>query len=132
MPEDLKLRGSQLFPLVDFRRNGNLRMCGKLIPDHVYVFFRPLHQWISELDVPRVQIEFNFEYLRTNALNEIKELLRGITGNSAVKQVFVKWYYESDDEESHEMGLILEELFESVQFRFIEIEESTLELSSLS
>ncbi len=119
MPEDLILQASSFLPAVKLRANGNFDFRGRFMHDHLFSFFKPIHAWVSEIEVSNIRIEFDLEYLPTNALDGIRELLRILNDNEKVKEISVHWHYDLDDEEMHDKGMVLQERFTTVKFQFV-------------
>lgn len=119
MPEDFILQASNVLPCVKFHADGKLLLRGRFLSDHLFSFFHPLHQWVADIMVPRVELEFDLDYIPTNAFNGVRELLRLICENNNIREISVQWTYDYDDEELHEKGLILQEQFPDADFHFM-------------
>ena len=44
------------------------------------------------------------EYMNTSSSKQVFVILKSIKENYHIKDVYIKWYYESDDEDMLEMG----------------------------
>lgn len=113
------IEGSKFMPEIEFRTDGQLKITGKIIPDHVTDFFLPLKEWIEKLSVDSVRFEINVEYINSCGLCEIMNLFHALNGNRNIRDVTAVWFYEEEDEEHHEKGLILSERFSDIKFEFI-------------
>lgn len=119
VPENISIAESKFLPAIEFQSNGELKISGRIIPDHVTDFFLPLKEWIEKLAAEEVRFEINVEYINSCGLCEIMNLFHALTSNRDIKDILAIWYYEEEDEEHHEKGLILADRFEEIKFQFI-------------
>lgn len=117
--ENIYIAESKFLPVVEFHSDGQLKISGRIIPDHVTDFFLPLKEWIEKLTVEEVRFEINVEYINSCGLCEIMNLFHALASNPDIKDILAVWYYEEEDEEHHEKGLILADRFEGIRFQFI-------------
>lgn len=117
--DNLLIEETKFLPAVDFQSNGELKISGKIIPDHVTDFFLPLKEFVDNLNCNSVRFEINVEYINSCGLCEIMNLFHALESNPNVKEVSAVWYYEEEDEEHHEKGIILAERFSDFRFQYI-------------
>lgn len=117
--ENINIESSKFYPAVEFQSDGQLKITGRIIPDHVTDFFLPLKEWIQKLEVDSVRFEINVEYINSCGLGEIMNLFHALSENKNIRDITAVWYYEEEDEEHHEKGLILAERFKDIKFQYI-------------
>lgn len=120
---DLHIEKTKLLPAIDFNTNGYMRIEGRIIPDDVGAFFRPLLDWVKRLSGKTVVLDIKVEYLNTNALVHLNRMLKILENNFSLKEVTVNWYYEEEDEEYHEKGMYIAEKLSKVKFNFLSFVE---------
>jgi len=118
MQEDLIISSSKLLPTVVFQTSGLLKIEGKLIPDHVADFFRPMKEWLMNLIYKDVIFDINIEYMSNNASVQLLRLLKILNENIYIENITVNWFYEVEDEEHYETGLIFKEELKKIRFNF--------------
>jgi hypothetical protein len=118
LQDDLVISSSKLLPSVDFRTTGSLKIEGKLIPDHVTDFFKPLNDWLRKLVCKNIVCDINIEYISNNASVQLLDLLKILNDSEFVETITVNWYYEIEDEEHYEKGMIFSEKLKRIRFTF--------------
>ena len=114
--EEYFFKGSNILPSIIFRKEGNLKIEGRIIPDNISSFFAPLRLWINELKCENVIFDINIEYMSPNASRELFHLIRILAENTSIQHTVVLWHYEDEDEEYHEMGKFLATRFDTIRF----------------
>ncbi len=117
--ENLSVAESKFMPAVDFHINGHLKISGRIIPDHVTDFFLPLKIWIEKLAADIVRFEINVEYINSCGLCEIMNLFKALSDNRNIGEITAVWYYEEEDEEHYEKGVIIAERFADFKFQYV-------------
>jgi hypothetical protein len=121
--KELLIHATSTTPKVVFQIDGTLSISGRSIQEDAKKFFKPIQGWISEIlkiPPPGMSISFQFEYCDTATLKNIHELLQHVKKNAPdYKNITVKWYYESGDDEIKEQGYFLKK-FSPVRFELIE------------
>lgn len=117
--ENISIESSKFLPAIEFHNDGQLKITGRIIPDHVTDFFLPLKEWIEKLSAQEVRFEINVEYINSCGLCEIMNLFNALAENKNIRDITAVWYYEEEDEEHHEKGLILDERFDDIKFEYI-------------
>lgn len=105
-------------PLVEFEKNGRLKMEGRSIPENVNRFFDPLFNFVSELQIEDVIFDLNLEYFNTSTSKKLLELLKHIESNNNISNILINWYYEEGDEDSVEMAEIYEDCLLRSEFKY--------------
>jgi uncharacterized protein YkvS len=116
--ENLHINATKSSPAVDFNTTGQLKMEGKAIPDNAIPFFDPLLNWVENLNSESVVFDINLEYMNTSASMQLFSILRKLADNSSILDVTVNWYYEEDDEDHYETGLMFEERLIRIRFNY--------------
>lgn len=117
--EALYIEATKQFPEILFRPDGQLRITGRLINDHLQGFFHPLFLWIDKANCANVQIDIELEYLNTPGSFHLAELIRRIEANKSFKKIEIIWHYEEDDEEHYDLGSFIEHKMKRAKFKFM-------------
>ena len=84
--------------------NGIFEISGRSLPEDVIKFYKPILDWLDEYaQSPNDNTVFNFKlsYFNTASSKIILDILMKLEG---VKNIAIKWYYPSDDEDMMEAG----------------------------
>ncbi len=117
--DTLHIEGTKLLPEIFFKPNGQLRIAGRLINDHLVDFFQPLFLWVDKAACECAQIDIELEYLNTTGVFHIAELIRRIEANTSIKNIEIIWHYEEDDEEHYDLGELIEQRIKRAQFKYM-------------
>lgn len=124
--ESLYIEGSQHTPEVIFGEDGILLLRGRSIPENSLAFFQTLYTWIDEYGQnPQsdTEIGFQLDYFNTSSSKCILDLLKRLERiHNNGSKVFVKWYYDEDDDDMLESGEDYQDLID-LHFDFIILEE---------
>jgi hypothetical protein len=110
-------------PTIKFGTDGRLLMEGRSLPENVSKFYQPIVEWCALLNAEVVKMDINLEYINSASAKKILELLKVLDSNNNIKEFFVIWHYEKDDEDVLENGQIFEELLRKAVFRYQEYSE---------
>ncbi len=107
-------------PYVHLNKENNIfEIKGKSLPENVNIFYQPIIDWFSDYFTnPNSEtiIHFKLDYLNTASSKALLSLF--LVVEDAVKNganVYVKWYYEEDDEDMKDIG---EEYSDIIQIPF--------------
>ncbi|MCG8409723.1 MAG: DUF1987 domain-containing protein [Bacteroidales bacterium] len=117
---NLFIQKTRSTPEIDFKISGELIITGRSLPEDVHRFYDPIVDWIEKLECENLTLDLKLEYLNTSSTKKILTLLLTINENLKIKNITVNWYYESDDMEMEDLGLIYEEDVTRAKFNFIE------------
>ncbi|MDA3954060.1 MAG: SiaC family regulatory phosphoprotein [Bacteroidales bacterium] len=120
---NLILNKTHNVPEVKFNLNGTLELNGRLIPEDAASFFEVLIDWIKELKAEKVEFHSRLEYINTTSSQNLLFMLKELENNPSVKEIIVHWYFESDDPESEELGILLATNLNKCVFRYIDCED---------
>ena len=88
--------------------NDIFEISGRSLPEDVVKFYRPILDWLDEYtQSPNENTVFNFKlsYFNTASSKIILDILMKLEGmHDAGKNISIKWYYPSDDEDMMEAG----------------------------
>jgi hypothetical protein len=110
-------------PKVAFESTGELSMHGRSLPENPNIFYDPLLRWAQECTHPTIKFNLQLEYFNTASSKLIFNLLKKFIENPAVKEILVRWYYETGDMDSLEMGQQYQSILK-IPFEYIEVAES--------
>ena len=120
---NLVLNKTHNVPEVKFNINGVLELNGRLIPEDTISFFEVLIDWVKKLKVENIEFHLRLEYINTTSSQNLLFLLKEIENNPYAKKIIVNWYFESDDPESKELGLLLATNVNKCVFKYVECED---------
>ena len=110
-------------PQVDFESTGELTMHGRSLPENPNEFYNPLLKWAESCNIPDIKFNLRLEYFNTSSSKLIFILLKKFIENPLVKDIIVKWHYETGDQDSLEMGEQYQSILQ-IPFEYIEVAES--------
>ena len=119
--KNLFIKATKNTPNVEFSREGKLELKGSAYPENAKEFFDPLIAWVSELDVDRINLDLNLEYINTAAAKKILELLKTLESNEVIGTFNVRWFYERGDEDGLETGQFLDESLKRIKFEYVDV-----------
>ncbi len=122
--EDLKKEKTKRTPQVNFDIPNQLfEISGLSFPENAEDYYSEIEQWIdeheqyiSELQNPIIKIDL--DYFNSISLKNIVRTIRALLATNPDK-FSVNWYYDVDDEISHEEGIEMSEILHK-KFNFIE------------
>lgn len=122
--EDIYIVATSKTPEVKFESSGKLMIVGCSQPNNAIGFYDPLIEWAGLYDGATVNMDINLEYLNSMSSRKLLELLNEFDNNDKLQEFTINWYYETDDEDTLERGLLYEELLKKASFVFHEFSES--------
>ena len=103
---------------------------GESRPQNASKFYIPILQWLDELgniitkqkdDTALFEFNFRFEYFNSLSAKYILDICKKLSRHSSGgKNISVKWHYEEDDDDMHEVGQEMSRISKLV-FEFVEI-----------
>ena len=88
--------------------NEVFEMSGRSLPEDVIKFYKPILDWLDEYaQSPNEQTVFDFKlsYFNTASSKIILDIMTKLEGmNDDGKNISIRWYYPSDDEDMEEAG----------------------------
>ncbi|BDD04385.1 DUF1987 domain-containing protein [Aureibacter tunicatorum] len=110
MMSNFYLKSTPKTPYINFEGDtGDFRLAGRSIPENSIEYYRPLMEWLeSYIDHPakEINIEARFEYFNTSSSKCLVEMFRLFERihKDGKSSVYMKWYYEEDDEDMMDSG----------------------------
>lgn len=106
------------------KRSGVFEITGASFPEDAREFYKPVMQWVDEFENnpnPELLLQFKLTYYNTSSSKVIQSILERFENmNDKGIKIYVKWHYETDDEDMYEAGLGYKERVE-MPFEVIEI-----------
>jgi TATA-box binding protein (TBP) (component of TFIID and TFIIIB) len=121
--ENLRIKPTKNTPLIDFYISGKLVMTGSAYSENAEEYFKPVIEWIKNLEAVDVNAKMMFDYLNTSSSKKILMFLHTLELNKQIKTIRINWYYEKGDDDILETGQIFEESLKRTTFEFTEYEK---------
>ena len=107
--EVLEIPNTAKTPQISLNPNGTLLFKGRSIPENSIDFYRPVMDWLTEYAreaQPLTTVEMRLEYFNTSSSKCILDIFKrfSLIHELPGKEVQVKWYFFSDDEDMYESG----------------------------
>ena len=107
--EVLEIPNTAKTPQISLNPNGTLLFKGRSIPENSIDFYRPVMDWLTEYAreaQPLTTVEMRLEYFNTSSSKCILDIFKRLSLIHELlgKEVQVKWYFFSDDEDMYESG----------------------------
>ena len=103
---------------------------GESRPKDASKFYNPILQWLDELgkisteekdNTDLFDFNFKFEYFNSLSAKYILDICKRLSRHSSGgKNISVKWHYEEDDDDMHEVGQEMSRI-SKLPFEFVEI-----------
>jgi anti-anti-sigma regulatory factor len=119
--DNLTVEATTNTPMADFKPNGLLKLEGRSSSENAAKFYDSLIEFAGELNVPRVYLDINLEYINTASSKQLLSLLNTLDQNNNIGSVQVNWFYEEGDEDSVETGEMFEDSLKRIRFTYNEI-----------
>jgi hypothetical protein len=113
---DLILSATVNTPQICFRNSGELLIKGRSLPEDVTTFYNPVLQWLRQFIAETVKLEIDIDYMNSSSTKKLLEIFKSIDKNSGVRNFYVNWLYDIDDEDALEKGLMMEEVMDKAIF----------------
>jgi hypothetical protein len=111
-------------PAIRFGADGKLFIEGRSIRLNVIKFYKPLIEWVKLLNIEKVTLDINLEYIDTSCSKMVYLILKALDNNNNIKELIVRWHYEEVDFDCLEDGQILKDALKKAQFLFLEHPET--------
>ncbi len=113
--ESISIQETEATPTVEFSpENGILTIKGRSHPENSKVFYNPIINWCEEYvdtapekTILNVELE-HFNTMTSKSLLDVFRSLKPLQDEG--KELVVRWYYESDDEELMDAGQTYQEI----------------------
>ena len=94
--------------------NRIFEISGESRPKDIPKFYKPILQWLDEFgqnltkqqdNTTLIEFNFNFEYFNSLSAKFILDICKNLSRlQSDGNNLIIKWHYEEDDDEMHEVG----------------------------
>ena len=107
--DNFYLEGTPKTPQIEFNSQmGVLEISGRSIPENSIEFYRPALQWLDEYATcpkPESVMIMRMEYFNTSSSKCLIDLFRKLEKiHLQGANVYVKWYYDEEDEDMQHSG----------------------------
>jgi hypothetical protein len=120
---NIYIEATDVTPLVSLNTNEECNIEGKAIPEDPVAFFKPVFEWVEQVNTEHLIMNVNLVYFNTSVSKHLMDFFRKLEDNPKITAITINWHYEEGDEEIQESGEIYQELLERTNFRFIEFAE---------
>lgn len=117
--EALVIKETAKTPAIIFMPGGEFLLKGKSIPESVYTLYTPVFEWLKEFKAPNVTLNIDLEYINSASKVILLEIFHTIELKKSVRKITINWYFDPDDEDHYEMGLIFEEATTRIEFNYL-------------
>ena len=123
--DEILLLATEKTPGINFKKNGELEISGKSIPEDAEDFFAPALKWLERYinnPAPTTELSINLEYFNIASSKRILFILyklNDLVGKN--RDVKVKWIYDDNDEDMFEVGQDYAFMVK-IPFEFVEID----------
>ncbi|HEX2921672.1 MAG TPA: DUF1987 domain-containing protein [Bacteroidales bacterium] len=95
---------------------GRILIMGRSIPENPGDFYTPVINWVNDFTqiyTGKIRIDLGFDYINTCSTKYIFLMLKQLVETEGIKQnISVTWYFEQDDDDMNDLGLILRSITE--------------------
>ena len=113
--EKLFVKGNTKFPTLDFNPNdGKFEIWGRSLPENTIEFYNPVLDWLDKYRAEakeKTTVNVSLEYFNTSSSKLILDIFRKFKDiHDSGKPVEVNWYFEEDDPDLEDQGIIFKEI----------------------
>lgn len=108
--QTIKIEATNYSPKVELKVNGEMLIIGKSIIEDPHIFYTPIIESIKKCKSKKLNLDIHLEYMNTSSSKLILTLLFAIKEKYKPTDVYIKWFYESGDDDMLDMGLDYESL----------------------
>ncbi|MGO9387745.1 MAG: DUF1987 domain-containing protein [Methanobacterium sp.] len=121
----MKIDATKNSPRVELNPDGDMIIKGRSILDDPFPFYNNIIDWINKCTSEKLNLEIRIEYMNTSSSKLILYLLKSIKEHFNNSKVYIKWYYDSDDEDMLDMGKDFESIIRiPIDFYELQVEEA--------
>ena len=114
------IEATKCTPLITLNPNGEIILQGRSIIEDTIAFYKPVMDWIVNVDSREMTVVVRMEYMNTSSSKQLLYMLKAVVANPFIRNIYVKWYYEEDDEDMLDMGKDYESILH-IPFDFFEL-----------
>jgi hypothetical protein len=125
MMDNLLIEGTKKTPTVHLKKDGQMLLKGRSIPEDPSKFFDIIYRWIEEYShhpAPLTELNIDLEYFNSGTSKAMLNLFHQFVDlKNKGHQLVIKWHFETGDDDIQERGEYYSTLLDC-PFEFIEIE----------
>jgi hypothetical protein len=115
--DSIVLNSTSDTPKIVCTDDGTITIIGRSLTEDPLTFYKPILDWVQQLNVENIEINVRLEYLNTSSSLQIYNLLELAKKNPRKNSIIVRWYYDMLDEDGRSLGEEFEAMLE-VPFEF--------------
>ena len=96
--------------------SGLIKVSGRSIPEYPSEFYKPIIEWLANYvknPAEETTIHYQLEYYNSASNRYLLDILEMFTPlHKSGKKITFKWYYEEDDDEAKDSGVVYGDLVE--------------------
>jgi hypothetical protein len=115
--DDINLNATVDTPKIICNTDGTISVIGRSLTEDPVAFYRPILEWVNQLNSEKIEINVRLEYLNTSSSMQIFNLIELAKKNQWKKTILVRLFYDMNDEDSYSLGKEYESMLE-VPFEF--------------
>ena len=124
--ESIRIEKTAKAPLF-ILKDGYIRLSGRSIPQNARQLYKICFDWVEQyIEKParETTIDLYFEYIDTSSIRCVVDILTKLCSiqENSHRRIEVNWYYETDDEDSLDLGVYIQAHLK-IPFNIIAIEE---------
>ena len=100
----MKIEATKYSPGVELNSEGEMIIHGRSIQEDPIAFYKPIIEWIKNCPSKTFTLEIRLEYMNTSSTKVLLDFIKSVKEKYNSSEVFIKWYYESDDDDMLELG----------------------------
>ena len=116
----IKIEATKYSPKVELSPEGKMTIYGRSIMEDPIEFYNQIINWVKNCQSKTFALDVQLEYMNTSSSKVLLDLLKSIKERYNMNEVFINWYYESDDEDMLDIGKDFESLV-CIPFDFYEL-----------
>ncbi len=123
--ESIRIEKTAKAPLF-ILKDGYIRLSGRSIPQNARQLYKICFDWMEQYikkPARETKVDLFFEYIDTSSIRCVVEILTMLCSvQDEHHRIEISWYYETDDEDSYDLGAYLQAHLKT-PFNIVAIEE---------
>lgn len=103
-------------PLFEFSPTGFLVIEGRAINQHAENEFLEAIDWVSNIDINVINLTVKLDFINISSSRQLLNLFNALEKNNRIDELNVHWYFDEDDADLIDTGLIFKEIFPEINF----------------
>ena len=118
----MKIEATKYSPMVELSDDGQMIIKGRSILEDPLAFFDKIIGWIKNNATKKFTLEIHLEYMNTSSSKLLLKLLKAVKDKYNANEVYITWYYETNDEDMYDLAKDFETLI-CIPIDFVEVDE---------